>query len=64
MQGSTGLPKPISLLQGAAATFDAHHNLPDYRGNRVLLKYLEGKRILCTLPPFHVSIGLVSSFAH
>ncbi|KXL48244.1 MAG: hypothetical protein FE78DRAFT_87403 [Acidomyces sp. 'richmondensis'] len=62
--GSTGLPKPISLLQGAAATFDAHHNLPDYRGNRVLLKYLEGKRILCTLPPFHgagISIGLIGA---
>lgn len=58
--GSTGLPKPIIVRQGAMAVSDAFHDYPDWQGHRLALRtWAEGcTRMMCPMPLFHMA-GLI-----
>jgi hypothetical protein len=51
--GSTGLPKPIVLTHGWVTCLDAQNNLPKIDNRPGTFTMLKGKRIFCSLPPFH-----------
>ncbi|KAL3486767.1 hypothetical protein BJX62DRAFT_15724 [Aspergillus germanicus] len=56
--GSTGLPKPVIIIQGKMALNDLHRYVPDYEGNMPWLATwakFEKKRYLCTCPLFHTA---------
>ncbi|CEN61108.1 hypothetical protein ASPCAL07772 [Aspergillus calidoustus] len=56
--GSTGLPKPVNILQGKMALNDLHRYVPDYEGNMPWLATwakFDKKRYLCTCPLFHTA---------
>lgn len=60
--GSTGLPKPIVVTQGAMAVSDAFHEFPEWEGHTIALKtWAEGcTRMMCPMPLFHMA-GLICS---
>jgi len=52
--GSTGLPKPIILRHAWPAVVDRWGLMPQLDGHKALFLAWSKKRILNTLPPFHV----------
>lgn len=52
--GSTGLPKPLIWTQESVARQHNMSALPAPNGSRSLDSLYLGKRVLNTLPPFHV----------
>lgn len=58
--GSTGLPKPIVVKQGAMAVSDGFHNVPQWEGHTIAMRtWAEGcARMLCPMPLFHMA-GLI-----
>ena len=53
--GSTGTPKPVFLSNQWMCAPDAAHLLPLHDGYETVVSDFTDKRILCCLPPFHVS---------
>lgn len=58
--GSTGLPKPIVVKQGAMAVSDAFHDVPQWNGHTIAMRtWAEGcARMMCPMPLFHMA-GLI-----
>lgn len=58
--GSTGLPKPIIVKQGAMAVSDAFHDVPQWNGHTIAMRtWAEGcSRMMCPMPLFHMA-GLI-----
>lgn len=62
--GSTGLPKPIVVTQGAMAVSDAFHNIPQWEGHTIAMRtWAEScTRLLCPMPLFHMA-GLICNIS-
>lgn len=58
--GSTGLPKPIVVTQGAMAVSDRFHAFAEWEGHTIALRtWAEScRRMLCPMPLFHMA-GLI-----
>lgn len=58
--GSTGLPKPIVVRQGAMAVSDGFHNYPEWQGYTIALRTWAERctRMMCPMPLFHMA-GLI-----
>lgn len=58
--GSTGLPKPIVVRQGAMAVSDGFHNYAPWHGHQIAMRtWAEAcTRMLCPMPLFHMA-GLI-----
>jgi len=59
--GSTGLPKPIFVVQWLMSTIDAYNTLPGMEGKQMQLAAWKKMKFLSTFPPFH-SAGITISF--
>jgi hypothetical protein len=55
--GSTGLPKPIEIVNGFMHIYDEKHLLPSLGGFQCIYYLLENCKLLLSMPPFHVSIS-------
>lgn len=63
--GSTGLPKLITIFLGALATVDAQHLMPPLDGHDPQVKVSANMiRVFSGLPPYHVSISLMTLCTH
>jgi long-subunit acyl-CoA synthetase (AMP-forming) len=52
--GSTGFPKPVFLTHEWVSSIDTIHTMSSYE--QVTLMNFSNRRMLCGLPPFHVSM--------
>jgi long-subunit acyl-CoA synthetase (AMP-forming) len=60
--GSTGLPKPVSLVHGWTTSLDMMHKLRRLDGQAPLFNFLANKRLYVALPPFHIRASSIPNF--
>ncbi|KAK2603822.1 hypothetical protein QQS21_004024 [Conoideocrella luteorostrata] len=61
--GSTGIPKPIVVRQGATAIVDTFRSLPEFHGSEIFFNYWKSHatRFFSPLPAFHAA-GMLCNF--